>query len=623
VTPLEKIRCAVSRLGYNDCLRQLKAVNEACTDGKPLRVALLRSYTVEPIEPILKLRLLLDGFRPSIWIGGYNQYTQEILNERTSLHAFRPDLVVMMIRLEEVMPDFVDEFPSRPSSHWQERVAQKVREIGGLVERIEAAFPAQVIMQSMTLPAGGYFGINDAQRPEGQSALVHTFNQGLAAEFAKRKRAYLWDFDRLVRAKGYENLRDPKMWYVSRNPFRQSAYPTIVDDLMRYIRSALGRIKKCVVVDLDNTLWGGIVGEDGIEGIALGRDYPGNCYRDFQKELLKLYHRGILLAINSKNNESDALEVLDKHPDMVLRRKHFAAYQINWQDKVTNLKALAKDLNIGIDSMVFIDDNPRECELIRQQCPECPVFCVPDKPYLIPRFLESVPGLECLSLTEEDVRRGEMYQAQLVRGQSAARFENLEDFWKDLQLEVRIEPAQPFSIPRIAQLTQRTNQMNMTTRRYTEAQVEALAADRNWRVVSVAAKDRFGDHGIIGVMFLRLDRDSCHIDNFLMSCRVLGLNIEQYMIAYAAAVARQAKSRTLLGEFIPTAKNKVAADMYPRLGFTKMSDTLFGAEPKEAIFKEPEHIKPAVETFLTGGPVLNVPASRSPDTDPASLPLQA
>jgi FkbH-like protein len=454
------------------------------------------------------------------------------------------------------------------------------------------------VVQGMTLAHGGYFGINDPQRPEGQGYLVQRFNQGLAAEFAKRKGVVLWDFDRLVRAKGYENLYDPKMWYVSRNPYRQSAYPAIADDLTRYVRSALGRIRKCVVVDLDNTLWGGIVGEDGIEGIGLGRDYPGNCYRDFQKELLKLYHRGILLAINSKNNEADALEVLDKHPDMVLRRRHFAAYRINWQDKASNLKALAKELNIGIDSMVFVDDNPRECELVRRQCPECLVFCLPEKPYLIPRFLDSVPGLECVSLTEEDTRRGEMYQAQLVRGHAAARFGNLEDFWKDLELEVRIEPAQRFSIPRIAQLTQRTNQMNLTTRRYTEPQVEALAGDPSWRVVSVAAKDRFGDHGIVGAMFIRFDGDRCHIDSFLMSCRVLGLNMEQYMIAHAAQIARQANSKTLVGEFIPTAKNKVAADMYSRLGFKKVGDTLFCADLEEPVVHPPGHIRPALDSSL-------------------------
>jgi len=596
---LEQIRSEIPQFGFNDYLRHLKSVEEACADGKPLRVALLRSYTAEPMEPILKLRLLLDGFRPSIWIGGYNQYVQEILDAGSPLHQFRPDLVLMMIRIEEVMPDFIDDFAARPASEWEERVAAKVRELGGLAERIEEAFPAQVVVQNMTLPYGGYFGINDPQRPDGQNYLVQKFNQGLAAEFAKRKSVFLWDFDRFVRAKGYDNLYDPKMWYVSRNPFRQSAYPAIVDDLTRYVRSALGRIKKCVVVDLDNTLWGGIVGEDGIEGIALGRDYPGNCYRDFQKDLLKLYHRGILLAINSKNNEGDALEVLDKHPDMVLRRKHFAAYRINWQDKASNLRAIAKDLNIGVDSMIFIDDNPRECELVRQQCPECHVVCLPDKPYLIPRFLDTVPGLECVSLTEEDAKRGEMYQAQMVRGQAASSFQNLEDFWQNLELEVKIEPARPFSFPRIAQLTQRTNQMNLTTRRYTEAQVEALSRDPGWRVVSVAAKDRFGDHGIVGAMFIRLGGDDCHIDTFLMSCRVLGLNIEQCMIAFAASVARQAKAGKLVGEFIPTAKNKVAADMYPKLGFRKTSDTLFVADLDQPLFETPKHIRPVVESFLT------------------------
>jgi FkbH-like protein len=595
---LEQIRSEIAEFGFNDYLRHLKTVEQACTAGKPLRVALLRSYTAEPIEPILKVRLLLDGFLPSIWMGGYNQYVQEILDAESPLHRFRPDLVLMMIRIEEVLPDFIEEFAARPRSEWEERIAAKVQELGGLAERIEKAMAAQVVVQNMTLPYGGYFGINDPQRPDGQGYLIQKFNQGLAAEFARRKGVFLWDFDRFVKAKGYDNLYDPKTWYVARNPFKQSAYPAIADDLTRYLRSALGRVKKCVVVDLDNTLWGGIAGEDGIEGIDLGRDYPGNCYRDFQKELLKLHHRGILLAINSKNNESDAFEILDKHPDMVLRRKHFAAYQINWRDKATNLKALASDLNIGIDSMVFIDDNPRECELVRQHCPECQVICLPDKPYLIPRFLDSVPGLECIRLTEEDTQRGEMYHAQVVRRQSAASFQNLEDFWKDLELEVKIEPARPFSIPRIAQLTQRTNQMNLTTRRYSEAEVEALVRDPKWRVVSVAARDRFGDHGIVGVMFIRMNADSCHIDTFLMSCRVLGLNIEQYMIAFAAAVAKRAGVRKLVGEFIPTSKNKVAADMYPRLGFEKQSDTLFATELDERVLQTPRHIKPPVESFL-------------------------
>jgi FkbH-like protein len=596
---LEHIRSALPQWGYNDYLRHLGAVEEMSAQGKPLRVAVLRSYTAEPMEPVLRLRLMLDGFLPSIWIGGFNQYVQEILDSGSPLHQLRPNLVLMMIRIEEVMPDFVDEFAARPRAEWEERISSKVRELGGLVGRIVGAFPTQVVVQNMSLPCGGYHGIHESQRPDGQGYLIQEFNRALAKECAGRKGVYVWDFDRFVRARGYQNLYDPKSWYVSKNPFRQSAYPALVDDLSRYVRSALGRIKKCVVVDLDNTLWGGVVGEEGMEGVSLGRDYPGNCYRDFQKELLKLHHRGILLAINSKNNESDAFEVLDKHPDMVLRRKHFAACQINWRDKASNLKAIASELNIGIDSMVFVDDNPRECELVRRQHPECDVLCLPEKPYLIPRALDAVSGLECINLTEEDTQRTEMYRAQAVRRQTAAGFENLEDFWKDLELEVRIEPAQPFSIPRIAQLTQRTNQMNLTTRRYTDTEVEALSKDPAWRVVSVAAKDRFGDHGIIGVMLMKTQGDSCHIDTFLMSCRVLGLNIEQHMVAFAAATAKRAKARKLLGEFIPTSKNQVAADMYPKLGFEKVGATLFAADLAAQAFQSPAHIRPAAESFLS------------------------
>jgi FkbH-like protein len=594
---MEEITAALPKFSYNDYLRHLRFVEGAARNGKPLGVAILRSYTIETIQPVLNVRLLLEGFRPSFWLGGYNQYVQEILDAGSQLYQFRPELILLMIRIEDLMPDFIDGFPERSSSEWEERVGLKARELSLLIERMEKTFRAQVIVQNMTVPREAYFGIYDSQDPAGQSYIVQELNHRLVTEFSQRKGVFLWDFDRFVRAKGNENVYDPKMWYVARNPFKQSIYPALVDDLMPYVRSALGRIKKCVVLDLDNTLWGGIVGEDGIEGIHLGHTYPGNCYRDFQKELLKLYHRGILLAINSKNNEADAFEVIDKHPDMVLRRKHFAAYQINWQDKVSNLRAIAKDLNIGIDSMVFIDDNPRECALIRQQCPECDVVCLPEKPYLLPQFLHSIPGLECITITDEDRHRGEMYQAQLARGQSAATFQNLDEFWKTLELEVKLEPVDQFSIRRIAQLTQRTNQMNLTTRRYTESQVEALGRDPSWHIVSIAAKDRFGDHGTVGAMFLNLNDDNCHIDTFLMSCRVLGLGIEQYMISFAAAVAKRARVKKLTGEYIPTAKNKMAADVYPKLGFKKMSDTLFGLDLEEQTFDFPNHIRPAAEDF--------------------------
>ncbi len=588
---IDTLRGAVSGFTFNDYLRHLKAVEDAASGATPLRVAVLRSYTLEPIEPVLRLRLLLEGFRPSFWFGGYNQYAQEVLDPQSGLHAFGPDLVLLMVRLDEVMPEFIDDFPARSSSEWQQQIARKAQELARLAGLVASASSAQVVVQNMTLGRAGYFGIFDAQHADSQAQLVSEFNRALAATVSDMRGVFIWDFDAFVRTTGLDTLRDPKMWYVSKNPYKLSAYPAIAADLLRYLRGALGRAKKCIVVDLDNTLWGGLAGEDGLEGVQVGHTYPGNCYRDFQRELLKLYDRGILLAINSKNNEEDALRILEEHPDMILRRRHFAAVRINWQDKAANLRAIARELNIGLDSLVFVDDNPAECALIRQECPECDVVALPDKPYLLPAALDAIPGLENIHITEEDRRKGDMYRAEAVRREHEEEYSNLDDFLRTLEMEVSIEPATAFSIPRIAQLTQKTNQMNMTTRRYTEAQIDALASDPARAVLSVSARDRFGDHGIIGVMLLEFRPGECVIDTFLLSCRVIGRGIEQVMLAFVADVARGRGTPRLIGEFVQTARNAPASGVYEKCGFVRTGATEFEFDLGERQMAYPAHVR--------------------------------
>jgi len=591
VSEIDVLRRGVAGFSFNDYLRHLRAVEDATTGGTPLRVAVLRSYTLEPIEPVLKVRLLLEGYRPSFWFGGYNQYAQEILDPQSGLYAFAPDLVLLMLRLEEVMPEFIDDFPAHSSSEWQQQIARKAQELARLAGQFATAASVQVIVQNMTPPRTSYFGIFDAQHADSQAQLVAEFNRALAVTVSDMRGVFIWDFDAFARAKGLDALHDPKLWYVSKNPYKQSAYPAIAEDLLRYVRGALGRVKKCIVVDLDNTLWGGLAGEDGLEGVAIGHTYPGNCYRDFQQELLRLYHRGILLAINSKNNEDDALRILDEHPDMVLRRRHFAAVRINWQDKAANLRAIARELNIGLDSLVFVDDNPAECALIRQECPECDVVILPDKPYLLPAALGAIPGIENIHITEEDRRKGEMYRAEAARREYEDEYSNLDEFLRSLEMEVSIEPATPFSTPRIAQLTQKTNQMNMTTRRYTEAQISAFAGDPARAVVSVSARDRFGDHGIIGVMILEFRDGKCVIDTFLLSCRVIGRGIEQVMTAFVAEVARARGAGRLIGEFLPTPKNAPASGVYERCGFVRTGETRFEFALDERQMPYPSHVR--------------------------------
>jgi FkbH-like protein len=591
MSTVTEVRTALDQLAFSDYVKHGAALEAEVADGTPLRIAILRSYTCEPLEPVLKVRLLLDGYRPTCWFGGYNQYVQEILDPQSGLHAFRPNMIVLAVRLEEMIPAFIEAFASQPVQAWRTDLQAKARELAGLAAKAATTLAVPVIVQNGTL-VRPHFGIYDAQRADGQSVLVDEFNHALAVHAAETPGVYVWNFDAFMRSHGAEMVLDAKSWYVSRNPYKPSAYPALTADLFRYVRAALGRVvTKCVVLDLDNTLWGGVAGEDGLEGIKLGDSYPGNCYRDFQRALLRLLDRGIVLAINSKNNEADALAIIDQHPDMVLRRQHFAATRINWNDKAANLRSLAEELNIGIDSMVFVDDNPAECDLVRRELPHCHVVQLPAKPYLLPATVDALPGIETLRLTSEDRQKNDMYRVRAAQRAEQASASNLEDFLAGLDLHVTIEPAGAFSIPRVAQLTQKTNQWNMTTRRYSDAQIAALAADPKRAVLAVSARDRFGDHGIIGVLILGFDGTECAIDTFLLSCRVIGRGIEDAMLAHAGILARRHGREVVAGEFLPTAKNKPAEGFYERSGLQRDNDGRFRASATRLEQQIPSHIR--------------------------------
>ena len=590
MTSLDELRAALPGFGFNDYLKHAKLVEKACAGGRPLRIAVLRSYTVEPIEPVLRLPLMLEGYAPAFWFGGYNQFVTEMLEPSGGLRAHRPDLILLLARIDELVPDFVERFPSKPPEQWTEELAHQARELASVAGRVATDLSAPVIVQNGSL-SRPYFGVFDAQQGESQQQAVQRYNRTLAESAEATPGLFVWDFDRLVHLRGQDQLYDAKAWYVARNPFKQSAYPAIALDLLRYVRSALGRVKKCVVVDLDNTLWGGVIGEDGLEGVQLGSSYPGNCYRDFQRRLLELYDRGILLAINSKNNEADALKMLDEHPDMILRRQHFAATRINWQDKASNLRDLVRELNIGMDSVIFIDDNPAECDLVRRECPECDVVVLPDKPYLLPAVIDSLAGLENVRVTAEDRRKGELYRARAAQRQQETQYANVDDFLQSLEMEVAIEAAAPFSIPRIAQLTQKTNQMNMTTRRYSEGQIAAFASDPRYGVYSISTRDRFGDHGIIGVLIVERVDDALRIDTFLLSCRVIGRGIERLMLSFAADLGRTCGAETLVAEFFPTHKNAPAAGFYEAAGLAPAEPNVYKARLPDHTFPAPPHIR--------------------------------
>ena len=302
-----------------------------------------------------------------------------------------------------------------------------------------------------------------------------------------------------------------------------------------------------LVTDLDNTLWGGVIGENGLEGIQVGMEYPGAAYRALQRVMLDLYRRGIILAICSKNNVADAMEALEQHPGMLLRPEHFAALRINWDDKAQNLREIAAELNVGRDSLAFLDDNPVERARISDELPEVTVIDLPSDPSWFAQALQAVPVFERLAVSSEDRERGRYYGEQRQRVESQRNATSLEDFLRSLQQEVEVAPVTAETLIRVAQLTQKTNQFNLTTRRYSEQKIAELAASSHWSVYSIRVKDRFGDNGIVGVMITHDAGKVCEIDTFLLSCRVIGRTIETALLSFMVDSARARGMEQLQG----------------------------------------------------------------------------
>jgi len=347
-----------------------------------------------------------------------------------------------------------------------------------------------------------------------------------------------------------------------------------------------------LAVDLDNTVWGGVIGEDGINGIRLDGEYPGIAFVNLQRAILDLYHRGILLAICSKNNAADALEVLEKHPGMLLRPGHFAAMRINWNDKAENLRAIADELNVGLDAIAFLDDNPAESAWVRSQESDVTVIDLPEDPMDYARTLREAAVFERLTVSAEDRERNRYYSEQRQREHLKREGASLEDFYRSLSTTVEIAPVTAATMPRVAQLTQKTNQFNMTTKRYSEQEIAAMAAKPGCSVYSVGVRDRFGDNGITGVAIIREISAAHEIDTFLLSCRVIGRTVETAVLAYLAQKARESGAVKLAGDFVPTKKNTPAREVYRAHGFRCVSESETGSR---------------WELDLAGGPQIQTP----------------
>ena len=452
---------------------------------------------------------------------------------------------------------------------------------------------SKLVMTSLQIPSYSPYGISEQLEMQGLKQIVSEINNKLFDHCGKlsiNQQIFIYDFNGFVMMFGERNIFDYKQFFSGDIKISTEYIPKFVNELMGYIYAITGFTKKCIVLDLDNTLWGGIVGEDGFDNIKLSDNPIGRSFVEFQKRLLGLNQRGVILAINSKNNFNDAMEVIQKHPNMVLRENNFACVKINWEDKVMNLQKIAEELNIGLDSMVFFDDDPINQEYVRESLPDVLVVDLPRDSSQYSQIITEMKEFDVLKITEEDAKRSEMYLGQKKRKELENKVGDFKEFLKQMNIEVNIEKANSFSIPRISQLTLKTNQFNLTTRRYQEEEISKFSLSNNKIVECVHVRDKFGDNGITGTYIIEKENNmEWIIDTFLLSCRIIGRGIEEIMMEQIIEKARLAGIKKIKGEFIPTAKNKPAEKFFSKCGFKEEGNYwIFNTEQK---IETPSHIK--------------------------------
>lgn len=563
----------------------------------------LRSSTLEPVAPLARACAAEYGLQLTVRFGEFNAWTQEALDPTSIVYGQPPpDVVLLAVQTRDISPSLWQDAARMDGAAMASEIDRVCEALIAPVRAIREQTGSHILIHGLEKPSEPSLGILDSTAPaEGsQSAAIDRINARLREAAGSMPGVYVLDYDGLVARHGRARWGDEDKFLTVRLGVSAEALLPLAREWMRYVLPLMGRQCKCLVLDLDNTLWGGIVGEDGPGGIRLGVEHPGAHYQAIQRAALDLSHRGILLAVCSKNNPADAMEVLDNHPAMLLRQEHFASLRVNWNDKAQNMREIAQELNIGLDSLALLDDNPVEREMIRSLVPEAHVIEPrSSSPQDMLHAIRQCPLFERVSVGKDDRERGKMYAQQRQRAELESSAASIEDYLRSLDMEAQIGMLEPGGdaalFDRVAQLTQKTNQLNMTTRRCTVQEVIAMAGDPAWRIYWISVRDRFGDNGVVGVMFASVDTPGVwKIDTFLMSCRVIGRTVETCMLATLAQHAIEAGAHTLEGWFRPTRKNAPAQAIYKQHGFkvalTQGDDTLWRLDLPQGAPRHPQWI---------------------------------
>ncbi len=558
------------------------------------RISFLRSMTVEPVIPLLRAAARVAGIDLETQVGQFNSYAQEILDPSSQVYSFDPSIAVLAIQTRDVLPEVWEAYTDLLTEELDLAIDRLLVELSNWIRTFRLRSNASLIVHTFEKP-GGSAGILDVQGKHGQMDAVDRLNRELREICRGQRGVYVLDYENLIARHGRSKWHDERKWLTMRMPFANDSFVPLVSEWLKFVHPLTGTTCKVLAVDLDNTLWGGVLGEDAAAGLRVGTEYPGAFYKSLQRVLLDLNRRGVLLAVCSKNNHDEAMSALENLPGMLLRPEHFAAFRINWQDKAQNLREIAGELNVGIDSIAFLDDNPVERQQVRAELPEVKVLELSADPQSYAAVVRDCPLFETLSISTEDGERTRLYRGQQARAELAETASSLEDFYRSLDQEISIAPLVPETIVRVAQLTQKTNQFNVTTRRYSVQEIEEIAGKSDWKVHTVRVKDRFGDNGIVGVLITKIIRDVCEIDTFLLSCRVIGRTIETTILRHLSDASRAGGARFLQGWFVPTEKNMPVRNLYSSHQFERIASrgtaTLWRLNLQEAEISRPEWIR--------------------------------
>jgi FkbH-like protein len=534
------------------------------------QLAVLSTFNLDLLPPFLAEALDRHGVSTPLWLAGFGQLAAEVANPGSELYTRAPGDVLLAPAPEDLLaPLYSGDGTVDPRELATERVDELRGQVQTLLERLPAATIHVAVLGAERAPAEHLLAPGAPGR--GQAALAD-LNTGMRELGELGGRVVIADFDWAARQVGRAAVHDARLWYLGRMRLNPAGHALLADIVAGgvAVQRGVGR-RKVAAVDLDDTLWGGVVGELGPTGIEVGEEGVALAFQDFQRELVRLHASGVLIVLCTKNDPEYALEAFD-HPSMVLRRQHVVAERVNWQDKATNLRELAEELDLGLESFVFFDDNPREREWIRQALPMVAVPELPADPTERPAFIARGPWFRTLAVTDADRERSASYRAQGDRRRAQASAASFEDYLASLEQRVTIEPVTEATAPRAAQLCQRTNQFNLTTRRHTQSDIERMLADPAYDLVALSVTDRFGDSGITGLAITRHADARAELDTLLLSCRLLGRRVEDAFLAVLARRAHDRGARTLLGAYEPTDRNAQVASFFPDRGFTGIAE---------------------------------------------------